>query len=136
MRRLAVALVCGLLAVACGPKRPVLYPNAAYRELGEAAAGEVVDDCLERARSDGIADGRAEKVAEGAARGAIFGAVLWGAVGWIFGNPGRGAAAGAAHGGGVGGARGAASAGEDDPVFRRYVEICLRERGLQPIGWK
>ena len=25
---------------------------------------------------------------------------------------------------------------EPDPVFRNYVDQCLRERGYQPIGWR
>ena len=58
------------------------------------------------------------------------------AVGAVTGRPGTGAAAGAA-GGGVGGFfRGIFGSSEPDPVYKRYVETCLRERGYQPIGWK
>ena len=27
-------------------------------------------------------------------------------------------------------------ASEPDPLFARYVDTCLAERGYQPIGWK
>lgn len=77
-----------------------------------------------------------EKVAKGTAAGAAVGGAAGAAVGAVFGNAGRGAAAGAA--GGAAGAltRGIIHSGQPDPVFRRFVEKCLREKGYEPIGWK
>ncbi len=122
--------------VGCGAKRPVLYPNDVHRDMGEPAAQEVVDYCLDRAYQADLADSRGRGAAKKGTAGAVVGAVLGGAVGAIFGSPGRGAAAGAVTGGGSGAVEGAAESGEGDPTFRAYVEACLREQGLQPIGWK
>ena len=128
----AVALIAG----GCGAKRPVLYPNATYKELGEPTAQEIVDYCIDRAHAADIADTRPEGATKGAVGGAVVGSAIGGAIGWILGNPGKGAAAGAAHGGGHGAVRGAAKSGESDSTFQGYVNACLRERGLQPVGWK
>jgi uncharacterized protein YcfJ len=97
---------------------------------------EITEYCLERAREAEVADSRKAGAAKGATGGAIFGSIIGGAIGWIFGNPGRGAAAGAVHGGGTGAVKGAAKSGESDTTFRAYAEACLREHGLEPIGWK
>ncbi len=137
MRRcLSLLVACTLVLVGCASKRPVLYPNARYEELGEASAEEIVDSCMERARATDLADTRTEGAAKGGTVGGVIGAVIGGAIGWILGKPGRGAAVGATHGGGTGAVRGAASSGESAPTFRVFVETCVRESGLQPIGWK
>ncbi len=91
---------------------------------------------MEKAHRAEIAETRTQGAAKRGFLGAAFGAVLWGTVGWIFGNPGRGAAAGAAAGGGTGAVQGAVESGEGDPTFRAYVEACLEEHDLQPVGWK
>jgi hypothetical protein len=26
--------------------------------------------------------------------------------------------------------------GEDDRIFQRFVDQCLREKGYQPVGWR
>ena len=132
----ATIAALALALVGCAAKRPVLYPNDTYHELGDAEAQEIVDYCLEVAREAEIAESRTKGAAKGATGGAIFGAALGGLVGWIFGNPGKGAAAGAAHGGGAGAVKGAAESGESGDLFKGYVEACIREQGLQPIGWE
>ena len=73
--------------------------------------------------------------AKGAATGGFLGALVGTAVGAVLGNPGRGAAAGAAGGGTRGAIRGTAQSGDGDPVYRRFVETCLRDMGYQVIGW-
>ena len=137
MRRSLSLLIAAALAFAgCASKRPVLYPNAMYEELGEASADEIVNSCLERARAADLSDSRTKGAAKGGSVGSVIGAVIGGAIGWIFGNPGKGAAAGAVHGGGTGAISGASNAGESAPTFRGFVETCLREDGLKPIGWR
>jgi hypothetical protein len=32
--------------------------------------------------------------------------------------------------------RGALTSGDPDPVFRNFVDRCLREKGYDPIGWR
>ena len=135
-KRLCSLLLASAFVVAGCAKKPVLYHNETYRDLGEPAVNEVVEACMEEARAADVADSRSSGASKGAVAGAAIGAVLWGAVGWIFGNPGRSAAAGAASGGGGGAIRGAASSGESAQTFRGYVEACLRHRGLEPVGWR
>lgn len=135
-RSLVLVLSATLVATACASKRPVFYPNYTYMELGEASVDEITEYCLERAREAEVAESRKAGAAKGATGGAVFGSIIGGAIGWIFGNPGRGAAAGAVHGGGTGAVKGAAKSGESDTTFRAYAEACLREHGLEPIGWK
>jgi uncharacterized protein YcfJ len=136
--RRAAALLLPLALLACsGTKRPVLYPNALYQEVGEAAAREDVNHCIEVARAHDLSDDRtAGDAARGATRGSLIGAAVGAAVGWVLGNPGRGAAAGAAGGGTRGAVKGATHSGDADNVYRRFVETCLREIGYQPIGWR
>jgi len=64
----------------------------------------------------------------GAASGAAVGAVL--------GDAGTGAAAGAAGGISRGLIGALFDSNEADPVYRNFVDRCLREQGYEPIGWK
>jgi hypothetical protein len=126
----------GVLCAACAPKRPVLYPNEHYREVGRAAAESDIDHCIELSVSEGHEVDPGKQVAGSTVAGAAAGAVVGTAVGAVLGNPGRGAGAGAAGGGAKGLLRGSARASDLDPVQKRYVEECLIERGYKPIGWK
>ncbi|MBW2448714.1 MAG: hypothetical protein JRG83_22750, partial [Deltaproteobacteria bacterium] len=54
----------------------------------------------------------------------------------VRGHAGRGAATGAAGAAAGGLVRGLFRSREPDPVERRFVEQCLRDRGYQPIGWR
>ncbi len=111
--------------------------------FGRTQAQEDVDACLALAAQDvgdgseGAAEGMTKRTAARSATGAATGAAVGAAVG-------RSAARGAA-----GGAAGAAAhsvvgailhprreRGAPDPVFRRYVERCLHERGYDVIGWR
>ena len=133
---LAPLLVLALLACA-GTKRPVLYPNELYEQVGERGAQEDVSHCIEVARAHDLSDDRtAGDAARGATWGSVIGAAVGGAVGWVLGNPGRGAAAGAAGGGTRGAIKGATHSSDADNVYRRFVETCLRDLGYRPIGWR
>lgn len=139
MSRAALALaLLWLAAPGCASdKRPVLYPNELYQQVGEPAAQEDVDHCMAVAREYGLSDERsAGDAARGATRGSVIGAAVGAAVGWVLGHPGRGAAAGAAGGGTRGAVRGYEHSGDADTTFRRFVETCLRDIGYQPVGWR
>jgi outer membrane lipoprotein SlyB len=58
------------------------------------------------------------------------------AAGAVVGRAGRGAAMGAAGGGSAGLLRGLFGSRDPDPVQKRFVEKCLREKGYQVIGWQ
>jgi uncharacterized protein YcfJ len=127
-----------LAALACAT-RPVVYPNQALRESGQAAVEADTEACLAEAK-EYLATGRvppaAKRAGEGAVAGGVVGGAVGAAVGAVSGSVGRGAAAGAAGGAAGGAVRGLWRWRDPDPVERRYVERCLAERGYDVIGWK
>lgn len=141
----AVALFVALAG--CTPLRPTLYPNEHLQKVGSAAGEQAVADCEAKAhewiKTGGQPQGQGGQMAKDTARNVGVGAAVGGASGAvggaIYGNPGEGAAVGAASG---------ATAGllgtlfgwmftksEPEPVYRAFVEKCLRDQGFDPIGW-
>ena len=140
MRRSPKALIlftflC-LLLMACSQKRPVLYPNYHLQQVGEETAQTDIDECIQFAKEYGASSGSSGEVAKRTTEGGAVGAAGGAASGAVFGSAGRGAAAGAAGGAAVGFVRGLFGSREPDPVFRQFVEKCLREKGYEPVGWK
>ena len=125
-----------LLLVACAQKRPVLYPNYHLQEVGNEMAQTEIDECMRLAKEYGTSSSSSGKVAESTAKGGAIGAAGGAATGAVLGSVGRGAAAGGAGGAAVGCLQGLFRSPEPDPVFRQFVDRCLREKGYQPIGWK
>ncbi|MFM7026204.1 MAG: glycine zipper family protein [Limnohabitans sp.] len=133
-------LAAVLLAACATPssERPVLYPNAAYKAMGEAAARQHLEQCVALARQSGLhpSDNMA---ASGAARGAAVAGVS-GAVGsLVFGRGGlddavRRGAQGAVVGAAAGGTAGAMSE-RPSSTYRQFVQRCAAEKGLDVIGW-
>jgi outer membrane lipoprotein SlyB len=132
--------ICVLTAsgffLGCSTKRPVLYPNDRLMEVGKTTAQRDIDDCIDRADLAGLESGQSGKVAEKTAKGGIKGAAVGTAAGAVTGRVGRGAGIGAAAGGMSGFIDGLFSARDPDPVEKRFIEECLRERGYRPIGWQ
>jgi uncharacterized protein YcfJ len=124
------------LSVACSQQRPVLYPNAQYERVGSAVAQSDVDDCIVIANAYVGNTTPAAQTARSTGIGAAIGAAVGSVVGAIRGRPGRGAAIGAGGGGTGGLARGILRSRKNDPVFQRFVERCLRDRGYETIGWR
>ena len=120
----------------CADKRPVLYPNATLEHQGRAAADADIDACIQLAKDYGTEGDKGEELAKKTGKGAAVGGAVGAAVGAVTGNFGRGAAAGAAGGAAGSMTKGLFEANEPDPVTKRFVERCLRERGYEPIGWK
>jgi len=132
----AGALACLLpLALACAPKRPVLYPNDRYRSAGAAAATDVTE-CQEQAAAYGYEAQPGARATGSAAAGAAAGAAVGAVGGAILGHPGRGAALGAGMGGTRGLLRGLFHWQEPAPLQKGFVEACLAEQGYRVIGWK
>lgn len=134
-RELVLALAA-LAAAGCATQRPVLYPNPALEERGVAAAQRDVDECMARAEAYVKGAGSAGEVAAHTVGGAAAGGVVGAAGGAVVGEVGRGAGVGAATGATAGLLRGLFGAQRPDRVTRAFVERCLRERGLEPIGWR
>jgi outer membrane lipoprotein SlyB len=130
---LTAVLVSGL---ACAAKRPVLHPNAQLEAVGADSAQQDIDDCLQKAAAAGYTSDSGGKVAGSTAVGAATGAALGAAVGAVAGRAGTGAAMGAAGGGTGGLIRGIFGSRNLDPVQRRFVDQCLKDKGYEVIGWE
>lgn len=131
-----VLLVCFVLT-GCGPKRPVLYPNAHLDEVGMQVAQADIDDCIMKAEAAGAnasdtgaaAGNVAKSGAVGAAAGAVFGAIMGNGVGRSAAAAGGAAAAGSAVNEGF-------KSGDPTTIHKNFVNRCLREKGYDVIGWK
>jgi outer membrane lipoprotein SlyB len=135
LRVLVVGAVV-LSSLACAAKRPVLYPNAQREAVGPAAAQQDIDDCLQKAAAAGYTSNSDGKVASSTAVGAATGAAVGAAVGAVAGRAGAGAAMGAAGGGTGGLIRSLFGSRNLDPVQRRFVDQCLKEKGYEVVNWE
>jgi predicted small lipoprotein YifL len=134
---LVVGILSALLLItACGPKRPVVYPDAKVQEVGEEQVRADVADCLRQAKEAGVGTSKAGTVAKSTAVGAGAGAAIGAAVGAFGRGAGTGAAQGAAGGGVAGLIGGLLRAYDLDPVEKQFVEECLRRKGYSTIGWR
>ena len=77
-----------LTAAACGPRRPVVYPDEKVKEAGEEQVRADVEDCLRQAKEAGIGRSKTGEVAKTTAVGAGTGAAIGAAVG-AFGSAAR-----------------------------------------------
>ncbi|WP_272701461.1 hypothetical protein [Desulfovibrio sp. Fe33] len=134
---LLIAVLSGMLLAGCGPKRPVLYPNAHLDEVGMQVAQADIDDCVMKAEAaganasdTGAAAGNVGKSAAiGAAAGAVFAAIMGNDVGLAAAATGGAAAAGSAVNEGF-------KSGDPAAIHKNFVDRCLREKGYEVIGWK
>lgn len=131
---ISIVLVVTLLS--CARQRPVLYPNVHLKHVGKSTAEADIDQCVQLAIDYGAKENSAMKVAGDTGKGAAVGGAAGAAVGAVTGNSGRKAAAGAAGGGAATMTRSAINSGKPDPVFKKFVEQCLRDKGYQPVGWR
>jgi outer membrane lipoprotein SlyB len=122
--------------LSCSQKRPVLYPNSYLKHVGKEFAEADIDDCIQLAKDYGVDSKSGDRIPKQTAKGAAVGGATGAAVGAVTGNLGRGTAVGAAGGAAAAGTREALRSGDPDPVFKRFVEKCLRDKGYEPIGWR
>lgn len=132
----ASALLPLLLLAGCAASRPVLYPNAKLNQSGPAVGKLAVQDCQRKADAANVDDGQATEVAKSTGVGAAVGAATGAAVGAVLGNAGRGAATGAAGGGAHGLIGGLFRSSGPSPLYKAYVDRCLRDQGYEVLGWK
>jgi hypothetical protein len=134
IKRLFLAGGVVLVLAACASQRPVLYPNTALQQRGEAAGDRAIEGCMQRAQAAGLDYSKgnvARRTAESGAVGGAGGAVA----GAIYGSAARGAVAGAAGGATAGLIRGMFDRNDPAPVYRAYVNRCLAEQGYESVGW-
>jgi len=135
--RLSLFAVCVLYVGCAGTPNPVLYPNNHLKQVGQVAADRDIAECRQLASSSGVVETRDGKVAGQAAGGAAIGGGSAGGWGQVRGNDaGERALAGAAAGAAAGTVRGAMNSGQTSPVYRNFVQKCLRDRGYEVIGWQ
>lgn len=135
-KQYVIPIVLAALLLSCAQQRPVLYPNAHLKHVGKSGAEADIDECIQLAVDYGAKEDSGMRVAKDTGKGAVVGGAGGAAVGAVTGNLGRGAAAGAAGGGAVAMTRSAINSGQPDPVFKSFVEQCLRDKGYQPVGWR
>ena len=116
-------LVAVTLAVGCShAQSPVLYPNAKLEQVGKAQVEADISTCRRRA-DEYVSSGGAATAKEVGKDTAVGGA-------------GRGAAIGAATGATAGAVHGAVKSSGPSPIYKNFVDRCLREKGYEVIGWQ
>jgi len=132
----ASVLIFSLIAfISCGAQRPVLYPNNRLNTVGNAQAQRDIDDCMQTAEAY-VKKNQDSKVAEGAVKGGAIGAATGAAIGAVTGNFGQALASGAAGGAAGGATWGLFKAAEQSPVYKNFVNKCLKDKGYEPVGWQ
>ena len=138
MRRPLVIILALVLALAgCArTQKPVLYPNARLRQVGHEQAERDIEECRTLA-SQYVESTAAKDIGKGAAVGAAGGAAVGAVGGAVSGRgAGTGAAIGAATGATAGAVHGAVKQTAPSPVYKQFVNRCLRERGYDVLGWQ
>lgn len=135
-KKYPILAVLVVTLLSCSQQRPVLYPNAYLKQVGKLRAEADIDACIQMAADYGAKEDSGAKIAKDTGTGAAVGGAAGAAVGAVTGNLGRGAAVGAAGGGAAAMTRSAINSGKPDPVFKNFVDQCLREKGYQPVGWR
>ncbi len=138
--RLATAVVSlVMITVGCAHSQsPVLYPNARLKEAGKAQADAEISACRSLA-DDYVSSGgaTAKEIGKDTAAGGVGGAAVGAVAGAVSGGgAGRGAAIGAATGATAGAVHGTYKSSGPSPVYKNFVDRCLRERGYEVIGWQ
>lgn len=134
---LATALVAALALAGCArTQKPVLYPNAHLKRVGQGQAQRDIEACRSLA-AEHVESTAGKEIAGGAAIGGAGGAAVGAVAGAVTGRgAGAGAAVGAATGATAGAVKGAARQARPSPVYKGFVNRCLRERGYDVVGWQ
>lgn len=144
MFSIVVWLVVLLGFAGCATQRPVLYPNEQFKRVGSSVAERDTGDCIHQAEVYVASDGRTGRAVQGAATeaatSASIGAAAGAAGGAVVGHGVTGAGVGAAGGAAASAARslihGLTGKQNPSPVFKNFVNHCLRDKGYDPIGWQ
>ena len=141
---LMAVLLTPLLTACAGTQKPVVYPNAKARDTSREQTERDIAECRKFA-SEYVQGTAGKDIGTGAAVGGAAGAATGAAGGAVHGAmSGRGAGTGAATGAAVGAAAGATAGAvrgvvkqsEPSPVYKEFVNRCLRERGYDVVGWQ
>lgn len=142
MPRITTLLVTTLLAAgssgcaSTSTPEPKLYPNNHLKQVGSRTALRDITECKQLALTSGVNEHKDGEVGRKATGGAAVGGATGGAYGLVRGNAAERGLAGAAAGAAAGTVHGTMQSRETSPVFRNFVNRCLRERGYEVIGWQ
>ena len=136
-RPLPMLLIVVVFSLSCAPK-PILYPNAHYKEVGEESANRDIEECTRMAKDAGAtpSQGKTGQVAGNTAAGGAVGSAAGAVGGAVVGHPGPGAMVGAASGATAGFLRGLFRRSPPSNAYKQFVQRCLTERGYDPVGWE
>ena len=135
---LIIVTTCILLVQSCSYQpRPVLYPNQQLTSVSPEVAQRDIDECMQLGKQYVAGKSRAGEVGLRTTRNAAIAAATGAAISAIVGgNVGEAAAAGAAGAGTATVAGEVLKPEEADPIFRNFVEKCLRDKGYEVMGWR
>lgn len=128
-----------LVLIGCaGSKKPVLYPNQHLNAVGQYQADADIKACMQAAEASGANEGKGGELVKNTAKAGAVGGATGAVVGAVSssGSTGRGAAIGSAGAATATLVGGAFRTAEPTPVYMRFVDQCLRDKGYQPIGWR
>ena len=134
-----LALFATLAITGCAStKKPVLYPNNHLNRVGQQQADADINACMRAAEASGANSGKSEELAKKTAKAGAVGGATGAVAGSLSSSSdlGRGAAIGGAGAATATLVSGAFDASEPTHVYINYVEICLRNKGYQTIGWR
>jgi outer membrane lipoprotein SlyB len=142
--RVSVLVFVLLVHAGCATQRPVLYPNEQFKRVGSSTAEQAINECMRRAEEYVAPSDHAANAVKGAgndaATSATIGAAAGAAGGAVVGRAGTGAGVGAASGGAAAATRGLihglSGKQSPSPVYKNFVNRCLRAQGYDPIGWQ
>jgi len=134
--RAAALALCAALALGCRTLEPALYPNVKLEQVDQAEVDRDIATCEARAAEYVKNPSRAGRVAGSTVGGGVIGGATGAAAGAVLGNAGRGAGAGAAAGAPARALRGIFRSRAPSPVYARFVERCLSDKGYEVIGWE
>lgn len=137
MIRFTAVAILSVLVTACAPK-PILYPNAHYKNVGAETADHDIEECSAMAKDAGAtpSQGKTGQVAGNTTAGGAVGSAAGAVGGAVVGHPGRGAMVGAASGATAGFLRGLFRRSPPSNAYKQFVQRCLKERGYDPVGWE
>ncbi len=142
IKRVTTIFISGLISMfllegCTHMERPVLYPNQKVTTSTKALVERDIDECMRLGKEYVKGYSRTGEVALRTTRNAAIAAATGAAISAVGGgNAGTGAAIGAAGAGTATIAREVANSGKPDPMFKNFVEKCLRDKGYEVMGWR
>ena len=135
---LLITIISAILLQSCAhQQRPVLYPNKQLTSTSREIVDRDIDNCIRLGKEYVASKTRAGEVAVRTTRNAAIAAATGAAISAIVGgNVGEAAAAGAAGAGTATVASEVTKPADVDPLFRNFVEKCLRDKGYEVMGWR